>query len=145
MQLRIPIDGFEPERMKGSFYEGRAGARHEAVDMLSPRNTPVHAVCDGRIARLFYSHLGGMTIYQFDSHERFVFYYAHLQRYAPDLVEGMVVKKGDIIGFVGTSGNAPPNTPHLHFSISMLGPQKQWWRAVSLDPYEVFTRKSPVR
>jgi murein DD-endopeptidase MepM/ murein hydrolase activator NlpD len=138
MHLQVPLDGFDPQRMKGSFYESRGGQMHEAVDMLAPRYTLIHAVCDGRIAKLFHSRLGGTTIYQFDEHERFVFYYAHLQDYAKGLTEGETVKKGDIIGFVGTSGNAPPNTPHLHFSISVLGPTKQWWKAMPLDPYEVF-------
>ncbi|HEY9772447.1 MAG TPA: M23 family metallopeptidase [Planktothrix sp.] len=130
--------------MKGSFYEMRGTGRHEATDMLAPRNTPIHAVCDGRIAKLFLSRFGGTTIYQFDPQERFVFYYAHLQSYAPGLKDGQLVHKGDVIAFVGTSGNAPPNTPHLHLSISVLGKEKQWWKAAPLDPYEVFAHRPMV-
>jgi peptidoglycan LD-endopeptidase LytH len=145
MHLQIPLEGFDPQRMKGSYYETRGGQMHEAVDMLAPRSTPIHAVCDGRIAKLFHSRLGGTTIYQFDQNQRFVFYYAHLQNYAEGLTDGETVKKGDVIGYVGTSGNAPPNTSHLHFSISVLGPLKQWWKASPLDPYEVFTKSLPIR
>jgi murein DD-endopeptidase MepM/ murein hydrolase activator NlpD len=139
MNLRIPLNGFNPEKMKGSFYEKRGDQLHGAVDMLAPRNTPIYAVCDGQIAKLFLSRLGGLTIYQFDPDRKFVFYYAHLQRYADNLVEGQRVKRGQLIGYVGTSGNAPPNTPHLHFSIGILGSDKSWWKAAAIDPYEVFS------
>ncbi len=111
---------------------------HEAVDMLAPRNTPIHAVSDGTIAKLFHSRFGGTTVYQFDPQQRYVFYYAHLEKYADGLTEKQSVHKGDVIGFVGTSGNAPPNTPHLHLSISVTGKEKRWWVAAPVDPYEVF-------
>jgi peptidoglycan LD-endopeptidase LytH len=141
-RLRMPIDGIDVETIKGGFFEPRAGHPHEAVDMLSPRNTPVHAVDDGRIAKLFVSKAGGNTIYQFDRTERLVFYYAHLERYAPGIHEGDAVRRGEVIGFVGTSGNAPPDTPHLHFAVFALGPDKHWWDGTAIDPYEVFTRGS---
>jgi murein DD-endopeptidase MepM/ murein hydrolase activator NlpD len=138
--LRLPLDNFDPQRMKGSFYEMRGTSRHEATDMLAPRNTPVHAVSDGTIAKLFQSQLGGNTIYQYDPSKKYVFYYAHLERYAPDLKDEQTLKRGDVIGYVGTSGNAPPNTPHLHFSIGVIGREKQWWNTKPLDPYEVFAQ-----
>jgi murein DD-endopeptidase MepM/ murein hydrolase activator NlpD len=138
-RLRMPIDGIDVGTMKGGFFEPRAGHRHEAVDILSPRNTPVHAVDDGRVAKLFVSKAGGNTIYQFDRTDRLVYYYAHLERYAPRLREGNPVHQGDVIGFVGTSGNAPPDTPHLHFAVFALGPDKHWWDGTAIDPYEVFT------
>ena len=144
MHLRIPLDGFDPARMKGSFYQGRGTGMHQATDMLSPRNTPIHAVSDGLIAKLFTSRFGGTTIYQFDPTNKYVFYYAHLQRYADGLADGRSVKRGAIIGYVGTSGNAPPNTPHLHFSIGILGKDQRWWEARSIDPYEVFVG-SPIQ
>lgn len=140
MNLQIPIDGFNPEKIKGSFYEMRGGQMHKASDFLSPRFTPIHAVSDGQIAKLFLSKAGGNTIYEFDPSKRFDFYYAHLQSYAPGLKDGAKVKKGQVIGFVGTSGNAPPGTPHLHFSIEVLGPDKRWWQGTPVDPYEVFRR-----
>lgn len=145
MNLLLPIDKFDVNKIKGSFYESRGGQRHGAADMLAPRNTPIRATSDGVIARLFQSRLGGTTIYQFDPSQSYVFYYAHLERYADGLHEGQHVKRGDVIGFVGTSGNAPPNTPHLHFSIGVLGANKQWWHATDIDPYEVFSGSSPLR
>jgi hypothetical protein len=106
--LRLPIDGARVEAMKGGFAERRdAGGRsHEAVDILAPRNTPIHAVENGTIAKLFMSKAGGLTIYQFDPTERFCYYYAHLERYAAGLRDGQKVSRGDVIGYVGTSGNA---------------------------------------
>ncbi len=141
--LRVPIDGADPETFKGGFYEHRAGEgghTHEAVDILSPRNTPVHAVEDGTIAKIFESKAGGHTVYQFDPTQRFCYYYAHLERYADGLHDGQPVKAGDVIGYVGTSGNAPPGTPHLHFAVSELGADKRWWQAQPIDPYPIFRR-----
>jgi murein DD-endopeptidase MepM/ murein hydrolase activator NlpD len=137
--LLLPIQGFNPESIKGSFYEKRGTEMHEAADMLAPRNTPVIAVEDGTIAKLWMSKAGGITIYQFDASQRYVYYYAHLESYAPNLKDGDIVKRGQIIGFVGTSGNAPPNTPHLHFSISVVTEPGRWWSGAQIDPYEVFT------
>lgn len=136
--LLTPIDGVSADTFRGSFYERRGDIRHEATDILAPRNTPVRAVEDGTIVKLFFSRFGGITIYQTDPSGQYVYYYAHLERYEPTLKEGDKVKRGQTIGFVGTSGNAPPNTPHLHFSISVLTPEKKWWQARALDPYEVF-------
>lgn len=138
--LRLPLDDVKIETMKGEFDERRTGHAHEAVDMLAPRDTPIHAVEDGTIAKLFFSKAGGNTIYQFDPTGRFCYYYAHLERYATEVREGKRVSRGDVIGYVGTTGNAPPGTPHLHFSVFMLGPEKQWWRGTAIDPYLVFTK-----
>lgn len=135
--LRLPIDGVDIEAMKGGFAEARAGHPHEAVDILAPRDTPVHAVSDGTIAKLFRSKAGGITIYQFDPSQRFCYYYAHLERYAERLAEGDTVAQGQVIGYVGTSGNAPPDTPHLHFAVFVLGPEKHWWKGTAIDPYLV--------
>ncbi len=137
-KLQIPIAGFEISKIKGSFYEIHGGVMHGAADMLAPRNTPVHAVENGKIARLFNSKRGGLTIYQSDPTGRFVYYYAHLERYAEDIHDGDSVKRGQVIGYVGTSGNAPPNTPHLHFSVGLGDGLKKWWVTSSVDPYEVF-------
>ncbi|MBI4476366.1 MAG: M23 family metallopeptidase [Acidobacteria bacterium] len=138
--LRLPIDNVPPESFRRSFSERRDGRAHEAADMLAPRGTPVHAVEDGTIAKLFYSHAGGNTLYQFDPSRQFAYYYAHLDRYAPGLKEGQRVRRGDVIGFVGTSGNAPPNTPHLHFAVFELTPERRWWDGRAIDPYLVFSR-----
>jgi murein DD-endopeptidase MepM/ murein hydrolase activator NlpD len=141
--LRMPIDGVTAESFKGGFQEHRSGDgghAHDAVDILAPRHTPVHAVEDGAIAKLFDSKAGGHTIYQFDPSGRFAYYYAHLDRYAEGLHEGQRVAAGDVIGYVGTSGNAPAGTPHLHFAVIELDSDKRWWRGQALDPYLVFRR-----
>jgi murein DD-endopeptidase MepM/ murein hydrolase activator NlpD len=141
-QLRFPIDGMTVESFKGGFAERRGKRPHEAVDILAPRDTPVHAVAAGTIARLFVSRQGGNTIYQFDSAGALCYYYAHLERYADGLHEGDAVLQGQVIGYVGTSGNAPPNTPHLHFAVFELGDDKRWWKGKAIDPYLVFTGRS---
>lgn len=137
-RLTIPVEGYDRGRLVQSFDDPRGGSRrHEAIDILAPRNTPVLAAEDGTIARLFTSRAGGTTLYQYDPSERFVYYYAHLERYADGLVEGQQLRRGQVIGYVGTSGNAPPNTPHLHFAIFELTGRKRWWEGNPIDPYEV--------
>jgi murein DD-endopeptidase MepM/ murein hydrolase activator NlpD len=136
--LRVPIDGSDVESWKGGFVERRGNRPHDAVDILAPRNTPVHAVTDGTIAKLFVSKAGGNTIYQFDPSGQLAYYYAHLERYADGLHDGQAVSQGDVIGYVGTSGNAPPGTPHLHFAVFKLNEDRHWWRGEALDPYNVF-------
>ena len=135
-ELTIPVQGVEAGKLVRSYHDARSGGReHEALDILAPRGTPVVAVEDGTIAKLFNSKAGGITVYQFDADEKFTFYYAHLERYAEGLKPGATVKRGDVIGYVGTTGNAPKNTPHLHFAIFRLGAEKQWWRGSAINPY----------
>lgn len=136
--LMLPVQGIRREDLRSNFDELRGSSRrHEAIDILAPRHTPVFAVEDGTIARLFLSEAGGITIYQFDPSEQYCYYYAHLERYASGLKEGDRVKRGDVIGYVGTSGNAPRNTPHLHFAIFKMTDEKKWWQGTPLDPYSV--------
>jgi murein DD-endopeptidase MepM/ murein hydrolase activator NlpD len=142
-RLRVPIDGMEIDALKGGFAEVRGGTRgHEAVDILRPRGTPIHAVTDGAIAKLFFSKAGGITVYQFDTDEKFCYYYAHLERYVDGLHEGQHLVKGEVLGYVGTSGNAPANTPHLHFAVFELNEDKQWWKGRPIDPYVVFKERA---
>jgi murein DD-endopeptidase MepM/ murein hydrolase activator NlpD len=137
--LRLPIDGETIDSLKGGFAERRSGDRpHEAVDILAPRNTPVHAVENGSIAKLFTSKAGGLTIYQFDPGGRLCYYYAHLDHYVDGLKDGQTIAQGEVIGYVGTTGNAPPNTPHLHFAVFELNADRRWWQGKALDPYLVF-------
>jgi peptidoglycan LD-endopeptidase LytH len=138
--LEVPIDDADVDDWKGHFGQRRGGGArgHEAVDILAPRHTPVRAVEDGTIAKLFNSKAGGITIYQFDPGGEFCYYYAHLQRYAEGLADGKKISKGEIIGYVGTTGNAPPNTPHLHFAIFHLTDAKRWWEGKPIDPYLVY-------
>ena len=140
-RLRVPIDGISIESFKGGFAELRGSRPHEAVDIVVPRGTPIHAVQDGTIAKLFFSKAGGTTIYQFDPDGRLCYYYAHLDRYADGLHDGQHVSQGEVIGYVGTSGNAPPGTPHLHFAVFELNAEKQWWKGRAVDPYAVFKEK----
>lgn len=135
--LVMPVDGVEPDDLVRSFSDSRGGRPHEAIDIPAPRNTPVKAIEAGKIARLFYSKAGGITVYQFDPAEEHCYYYAHLERYADGLAEGQEVRKGQIIGYVGVSGNAPKDTPHLHFAIFRLTAAKRWWEGTPLDPYDV--------
>jgi peptidoglycan LD-endopeptidase LytH len=139
--LEMPVEGIRPEQLVRSYEDKRSGVRtHEAIDILAPRNTPVKAVDDGTIARLFYSKAGGITIYQFDQSEKFCYYYAHLERYADGLKEGERIKKGQVIGYVGVAGNAPKNTPHLHFAVFRLTAAKRWWEGTPMDPFDILRR-----
>ena len=113
----------------------REGHAHEALDIPAPRRTEVIAAGDGRVVKLFRSVAGGLTVYQFDPSERFAYYYAHLDKYAPGLTERMMLKRGDAIGVVGSTGNASLNAPHLHFAIFRLGPEKQWWKGSPINPF----------
>lgn len=136
--LAVPVRGLEAVNLVSSFQDARGGRRHEAIDILAPRGTAAIAVEDGRVAKIFTSDAGGLTLYQFDPSETFVYYYAHLDSYAPGLKEGSMLRKGDVVGTVGTTGNAPKNTPHLHFAISKLDPDKRWWGGTALDPFLVW-------
>jgi murein DD-endopeptidase MepM/ murein hydrolase activator NlpD len=134
--LIVPVAGVARSALVPSFDDARDGGRtHEAIDILAPRGTPVLAAGDGRVVKLFESEPGGLTVYQFDPAGRWVYYYAHLERYAPGLDEGDAVEAGDVLGYVGTSGNAPASVPHLHFAVMRLGPEKQWWNATAIDPF----------
>lgn len=136
--LELPVQGATRAALYDSFDAPRGSTHsHDAIDILAPRNTPILAVEDGTIARLFESKAGGTTVYQFDSAARYVYYYAHLERYADGLREGRPVRRGQILGYVGTSGNAPKQTPHLHFAIFRLTDKRQWWDGSPIDPYSV--------
>ena len=136
-EFTIPVQGITPDQLVRTFEDARGSRRHEAIDILAPMGTPVLAIEDGKIARLFTSKAGGITIYQFDPSERFCYYYAHLQRYADGLTEGDTVRKGQVIGYVGVSGNAPKDTPHLHFAVFRLTAEKRWWEGTPIDPYDL--------
>jgi len=137
--LEMPVDGVLRDRLHDSFDERRGGGLrgHEAIDIMAPRGTPVRAVEDGHVAKLFRSIAGGITIYQFDSTETFSYYYAHLDRYAAGLQDGQQVRRGEVIGYVGSTGNASEDAPHLHFAIFQLGPERQWWKGDPINPYDV--------
>ncbi|MBA3594787.1 MAG: M23 family metallopeptidase [Polaromonas sp.] len=142
--LTIPVHGFSASQLSDNYTQGRAGgALHEALDIMAPRGTPVLAIEDGRIAKLFLSKAGGITLYQFDPSGEFAYYYAHLDAYAEGIAEGGTLRKGQILGYVGSSGNALVAAPHLHFAIYKLGPEKQWWRGTPLNPFLVWRDARP--
>ena len=142
--LALPLPAVSAAQLTDTFTQARAGgAAHEALDIMAPRGTPVLAVDDGRVVKLFLSKPGGITIYQFDPHDEFVYYYAHLDRYADGVTEGDNVRKGQIIGYVGSTGNALPDAPHLHFAILRLGPERQWWRGTAINPFLVWRNAKP--
>jgi murein DD-endopeptidase MepM/ murein hydrolase activator NlpD len=133
--LMVPVAGVRPEQVHDSFLDPRSGGRvHHAVDILAPRGTPILAADDGRVLRLRRNTLGGITIYAVDPADRYVYYYAHLERYARALAEGQAVTKGQIIGYVGTTGDAPPNVPHLHFQMMRRPNAVRWWDGPPVDP-----------
>ena len=108
---------------------------YQALDIPAPRNTPVFAATNGRILRKFSSKDGGNMIYSTDATEKFILMYAHLDHYADNLVDGMPVKQGDIIGYVGTTGNASPDLPHLHFAIARASDVRDWWKGTPVNPF----------
>ena len=136
--LVFPVKGHEAA-LRDNFDERRGNSPHEALDIMAPRGTPVVAVDDGKIAKLFKSKPGGLTVYQYDPAEKLAYYYAHLDRYAPDIKQGAKVKRGQVIGYVGSTGNARADAPHLHFTVYALPPGKQWWKGVSINPFEMLT------
>lgn len=134
--LLLPVQGIQPSELVDTFNQTRGGTRiHEALDIMAPRGREVVAVADGKVVKLFTSKQGGLTVYQFDPSERFSYYYAHLDRYAPGLVEGKLLKRGELVGYVGSTGNSSPDAPHLHFAIFELGPEKRWWEGRPINPY----------
>ena len=136
--LLVPVAGFQG-KLTDTFRQPRANDRvHYALDIRARRGTPVLATDAGRIIKLFTSKAGGLTIYATDPAQRYIYYYAHLDRYQSGLREGMALQRGDTIGYVGTTGNAPANYPHLHFAIMRSYNIKRWSRGIPINPAKVF-------
>jgi len=131
--MGLPLQGLQPADLRDTYTEDRSGHPHEAIDIMVPRGTPVYAVVSGTIRKLFLSNPGGNTIYEFDEDGDYSYYYAHLDHYAAGLREGMQVERGDIIAYVGSTGNA--GIPHLHFAVFELGPEREWWKGKPVNPY----------
>ena len=138
--LEVPVVGVKTSALSDNYEQSRGARKHEAIDILAKTGTPVVAVDDGRVAKLFTSKAGGLTIYQFDRDARLAYYYAHLQRYADTVHEGMDVRRGDLIGYVGASGNADAKVPHLHFAVFRLGNPPKWWQGEPVNPYPALAR-----
>ena len=135
----IPVAGMTVGQLEDTFDEGRSSGRiHRALDILAPRGTPVVAADSGRIVRISVNALGGNTIYAIDPKGRIVYYYAHLDAYQPGLVQGAAIARGDTLGFVGTTGNAPKDTPHLHFQVMRMPADGRYWEGEPINPYPLF-------
>jgi murein DD-endopeptidase MepM/ murein hydrolase activator NlpD len=135
-KLMIPVEGMKLAQLSDNFDQPRGKERHhEALDIIAPKGTKVLAVADGKVVKLFNSKPGGLTVYQFDPTEKYAYYYAHLDRYAEGIKEGSVLKRGDLVGYVGTTGNANKDAPHLHFAVVELTPKKEWWKGTPVNPY----------
>jgi murein DD-endopeptidase MepM/ murein hydrolase activator NlpD len=130
----MPLAGIDPRKLADTFNDARDGRKHEALDIPAPRGTPVLAVAQGNVAKLFTSKPGGLTVYQFDDSRTYCYYYAHLDRYASGLQEGTLLRPGQTLGYVGSTGNASAKAPHLHFAVFKLGPEKKWWVGTAIDP-----------
>ncbi|MDG2527073.1 M23 family metallopeptidase [Stenotrophomonas sp. HITSZ_GD] len=136
--LLLPVQGIARADLHDTFTDARSEGRvHDAIDIMAAAGTPVLAVADGTVEKLFDSQRGGLTIYQFEPSGRYAYYYAHLQRYADGLAEKQTLRRGQVIGYVGSTGNASPDAPHLHFAIFKLGPERHWWEGEALNPYPV--------
>lgn len=140
--LAIPVVGVKPEQLVDTFDAARAaGRRHDAIDIMAAEGTPVIAAADGKVEKLFNSVRGGITVYVRSPDQKWEYYYAHLQRYAPGLHEGQDVKRGQVIALVGHTGDANAAGPHLHFAINTMGPGERWWQGTPINPYPLLAGK----
>jgi len=141
--LIIPVAGIPAAQLVDTWGQSRAsGAReHHAIDILAPRGTPVLAAAAGTVEKLFESNDGGHTIYIRRTDPAWIDYYAHLDSYAPDLREGVVVRQGQAIGAVGSTGNASPEAPHLHYEIKRMAPAESWWQGENINPYPILVHR----
>jgi murein DD-endopeptidase MepM/ murein hydrolase activator NlpD len=136
LQLLIPVAGVSPDQLTDTFTDSRSeGRTHDAIDIPAPAGTPVIAAADGEVIRLFQSERGGTTIYQLTANKRLVLYYGHLQRYAEGLVEGRFARQGEVLAYVGDTGNAGPGNYHLHFSVAVIADPKRYWEGTNINPF----------
>ncbi len=141
-ELGYPLSEVKPRELRSQFTDKRRGHRHNAIDLMRKRGTPVMAVTDGTIRKLYRSKTGGISIYMFDGSQEYCFFYGHLDHYVKNLHEGQEVHKGEVIGYVGYTGNAKRSAPHLHFAVSLTGPQHRWSGGVPIDPYPMLLAAS---
>lgn len=139
--LAIPVVGVKPTQLVDTFNDAReSGVRiHDAIDIMAPRGTPVIAAAPGIVEKIWQSEKGGLTVYVRSPDKRSIYYYAHLDSYADSLAEGKTVKAGDPVGTVGSTGNASPDGPHLHFAVMMAEPDDSWSGGTAINPYPLLT------
>lgn len=143
MNLIVPVAGVRPEQLLDTYSDARSeGRTHDAIDIMSPAETPVLAAADGKILKLFQTERGGTTIYQLSSDQELIFYYAHLSRYADGLAEGSLVKQGQVIAYVGDTGNAGAGNYHLHFSIAVVTDPNRYWEGTNINPYPLLQNRA---
>jgi len=140
--LLIPVAGVRPEQLQDTYTQSRSeGRTHNAIDIMAARNTPVVAAADGTVIKLFQSERGGITLYQLGTDNRTVYYYAHLERYADGLAENRFMRRGQLLGYVGDSGNAGRDNCHLHFSIWLVTDPKHFWDGQNINPYPLLAKQ----
>ncbi|MBW4329370.1 M23 family metallopeptidase [Stakelama sp. CBK3Z-3] len=147
-RLIVPVQGVAKRDVEDTFGDPRGGGTrtHEGIDIIAPLGTAVLAAAPGTIEKLYFSEGGGgITLYERSVDGRWMFYYAHLQGYAPGVKEGMRVKAGDRIAYVGDSGNAPAGVYHLHFGVSRVAKDDGWWQGAPVDPYPLLAGKAAGR
>ena len=145
--LAIPVAGIKPEALANTYEQARDGGRiHNAIDIMAPHGTPVVAAAPGVVEKLYFSQGGGgISVYVRSPDRQWIFYYAHLDAYAPGLTEGQAVKQGDVLGTVGSTGNANPAGPHLHFAVHRMAPGEDWHEGSPVNPYPLLAGKEPRR
>ncbi|MES2497317.1 MAG: M23 family metallopeptidase [Pseudomonadota bacterium] len=135
-RLVVPVAGIRAEQLADTFDDARGEGRvHDAIDIMAPRGTPVIAAAEGTVEKLFDSELGGRTIYIRRTGGQWIDYYAHLESYAPGLAEGQRIAQGEVIGSVGSTGDASPEAPHLHYAVNAMAPGEGWWQGKAVNPY----------
>ena len=141
--LLLPVAGVTPDELTDTYNAPRGGGRsHEAIDIMAPADAPVVAAISGTIIRRYWSESGGRSLYQYGPDSARVYYYAHLNRYKPDVREGTSVARGDTLAFVGDSGNAPDGAHHLHFGIWMETKVGYFWDGRTINPYPALSEQS---
>ena len=143
MNLIVPVAGVRPDQLLDTYSDARSeGRTHDAIDIPAAAETPVLAAADGKIVKLFQSERGGTTIYQLSANQEMIFYYAHLSHYAEGLAEGNLVKQGEVIAYVGDTGNAGAGNYHLHFSIALVTDPKRYWEGANINPYPLLQNRA---
>ena len=143
LNLIVPVAGVRPDQLLDTYSDARSeGRTHDAIDIPAAAETPVLAAADGKIIKLFQSERGGTTIYQLSANQEMIFYYAHLSHYAEGLAEGNVVKQGEVIAYVGDTGNAGASNYHLHFSITLVTDPKRYWEGTNINPYSLLQNRA---
>jgi murein DD-endopeptidase MepM/ murein hydrolase activator NlpD len=143
LSVIVPVQGISPWELRDTFGDPRVGHAHEALDIMAAGGTPILSATDGRLTKLHLSKAGGIMVYASDASDRYVLMYGHLDRYADGLTEGALLRRGQVIGYVGSTGNVGAAGPHLHFAIARGQPSVAWWKGEPVNPYPLLFRPKP--